>query len=79
MSTAMPELRRRVHWHRTRRPPLEHNQLWGLAWGALVFREFYGRSDAAMWLVLVGSVTMVLGAGAISTAAASGKEQASTQ
>jgi drug/metabolite transporter (DMT)-like permease len=55
------------------------NQLWGLAWGALVFREFYGHSHAAMWLVVVGSVTMILGAGAISTAAASGGEQASTQ
>jgi drug/metabolite transporter (DMT)-like permease len=55
------------------------NQLWGLAWGALVFREFYGRSHAAMWLVVVGSVTMILGAGAISTAAAPEEEQASTQ
>jgi drug/metabolite transporter (DMT)-like permease len=55
------------------------NQLWGLAWGALVFREFYGHSHAAMWLVVAGSATMILGAGAISTATASGEEQASTQ
>jgi drug/metabolite transporter (DMT)-like permease len=55
------------------------NQLWGLAWGALVFGEFYGRNHAAVWLVVAGSVTMIAGAGAISTAAAPEGEQSSTQ
>ena len=55
------------------------NQLWGLAWGALVFGEFYGRNYAAVWLVVAGSVTMIVGAGAISTAAAPEGEQTSTQ
>jgi drug/metabolite transporter (DMT)-like permease len=55
------------------------NQLWGLAWGALVFGEFAGNGSSMRWLVLVGSVTMILGAVAISMAAAPAAEQASTQ
>lgn len=54
------------------------NQLWGLAWGALVFGEFAGRGSSAQWLVIVGSATMVLGAAAISSAVAPEGEQAST-
>jgi drug/metabolite transporter (DMT)-like permease len=55
------------------------NQLWGLAWGALVFGEFAGDASSTRWLILVGSVTMILGAAAISMAAAPAAEQASTQ
>lgn len=55
------------------------NQLWGLAWGALVFGEFAGNGSSTRWLVLVGSVIMILGAVAISMAAAPAAEQSSTQ
>ena len=54
------------------------NQLWGLAWGALVFGEFAGRGSWAQSLVIVGSITMILGAVAISSAVAPESEQAST-
>jgi glucose uptake protein GlcU len=54
------------------------NQLWGLAWGASVFGEFAGRGRSAQWLVIVGSVTMVLGAVAIASAVAPEREQIST-
>src|SRR6202048_1613687 len=53
------------------------NQLWGLAWGALVFGELAGADRQHMLLVVGGSVTMILGALAISTAVASAKEQSS--
>ena len=54
------------------------NQLWGLAWGALVFGEL-GKADAAhRWMVVIGSVVMILGALAISTAVASEKENSRT-
>jgi len=46
------------------------NQLWGLAWGALVFGELSGKGGAAQGLILAGSVTMVAGAVAISLAEA---------
>jgi drug/metabolite transporter (DMT)-like permease len=55
------------------------NQLWGLAWGALVFREFAGRGSTFQWQVLVGSATMVLGAVAISSAVAPEAEQTATR
>ncbi len=54
------------------------NQLWGLAWGALVFGEFTGRGGSAPLLVIVGSVTMILGAVAISSAVAPEGERIST-
>src|SRR5882762_1843187 len=54
------------------------NQLWGLAWGALVFGELAGADRQHMLLVVGGSVTMILGALAISTAVASAKENSST-
>ncbi len=54
------------------------NQLWGLAWGALVFGEFAGRGSSTQWLVILGSVTMILGAVAISSAVAPEGEQIST-
>jgi len=54
------------------------NQLWGLAWGALVFGELVGASHERMLLVIGGSVVMILGALAISTAVASDQEQHAT-
>jgi drug/metabolite transporter (DMT)-like permease len=44
------------------------NQLWGLAWGALVFGETAGMSAMARGLVLGGSVIIAAGAWAISSA-----------
>jgi drug/metabolite transporter (DMT)-like permease len=54
------------------------NQLWGLAWGALVFGELAGADHQHLMLVIGGSVMMILGALAISTAVASAKELTST-
>jgi glucose uptake protein GlcU len=53
------------------------NQLWGLAWGALVFGELAGADSRHRMLVIVGSVIMILGALAIGTAVASAREQTS--
>jgi len=53
------------------------NQLWGLAWGALVFGELSGRGGSVQALIVVGSLTMILGALAISLAVASPAEQVS--
>ncbi|HVV71665.1 MAG TPA: EamA/RhaT family transporter, partial [Verrucomicrobiae bacterium] len=53
------------------------NQLWGLAWGALVFGELSGLSSTARWLVIGGSGIMILGALAISFAEAPADERAS--
>jgi glucose uptake protein GlcU len=44
------------------------NQLWGLAWGALVFGEFAGLSAGGRLLVLSGSTIMIAGAVSISVA-----------
>jgi glucose uptake protein GlcU len=44
------------------------NQLWGLAWGALVFGEFAGMSAGGRLLVLSGSTIMILGVVSISMA-----------
>jgi glucose uptake protein GlcU len=54
------------------------NQLWGLAWGALVFGELARADRQHMLLVIGGSVMMILGALSISLAVASEKEQGST-
>ena len=54
------------------------NQLWGLAWGALVFGELTHANAAHKLLVVAGSVVMILGALAVSTAIASERENAST-
>ena len=54
------------------------NQLWGLAWGALVFGELAKADHQHILLVLGGSLVMILGALAISTAVASAKENTST-
>jgi hypothetical protein len=50
------------------------NQFWGLAWGALVFGELASANRAHLALVVGGSVLMILGALAISTAVASSRE-----
>jgi hypothetical protein len=44
------------------------NQLWGLAWGALVFGEMAGLSSNEKLLIFAGSGIMILGAAAISMA-----------
>jgi drug/metabolite transporter (DMT)-like permease len=44
------------------------NQLWGLAWGALVFAEFSGLSASGKALILIGSLVMIAGAVSISMA-----------
>ena len=54
------------------------NQLWGLAWGALVFGELAHANWQHRLLVVAGSLVMILGALAVSTAVASEREQAST-
>jgi drug/metabolite transporter (DMT)-like permease len=53
------------------------NQLWGLAWGALVFGELAGQSNEARILTVAGSLIMILGAVAVSLGEASALEQAS--
>jgi len=53
------------------------NQLWGLAWGALVFGELAGADRQHILLVIGGSLLMILGALAISTAVASEQENSS--
>jgi glucose uptake protein GlcU len=54
------------------------NQLWGLAWGALVFGELAHADRFHKVLVLSGSVIMILGALAISSAVATEREHRST-
>ena len=54
------------------------NQLWGLAWGALVFGELAHADAAHRLLVVAGSIVMILGALAVSTAVATEREHAST-
>jgi drug/metabolite transporter (DMT)-like permease len=53
------------------------NQLWGLAWGALVFGELT-QNRSHMLLVVGGSVVMILGAIAVSSAIATEREAHST-
>jgi len=53
------------------------NQLWGLAWGALVFGELSGKSGTAQGLIIAGSASMIAGAVAISLAEAPASEQES--
>jgi glucose uptake protein GlcU len=54
------------------------NQLWGLAWGALVFGELAHADWSHRLLVIAGSLVMILGALAVSTAVATERENAST-
>jgi drug/metabolite transporter (DMT)-like permease len=53
------------------------NQLWGLAWGALVFGELSGKGGATQGLIIAGSIVMIAGAVAISLAEAPVSEQES--
>ncbi|MBZ5514978.1 MAG: GRP family sugar transporter [Acidobacteriia bacterium] len=55
------------------------NQLWGLAWGALVFGELAGRGSSAKGLIIGGSVLMIAGALGISVSVAETRERASWQ
>jgi glucose uptake protein GlcU len=54
------------------------NQLWGLAWGALVFGELARADWPHQLLVISGSLVMIAGALAVSTAVATEREHAST-
>src|SRR5258708_16837032 len=54
------------------------NQLWGLAWGALVFGELAGADRQHMLLVIGGAVAVILGALAINTTGSSAKRDKST-
>jgi drug/metabolite transporter (DMT)-like permease len=51
------------------------NQLWGLAWGALVFGELAGQTATAQTLVVAGSLVMISGAAAICSAEAPESER----
>jgi drug/metabolite transporter (DMT)-like permease len=55
------------------------NQLWGLAWGALVFGELAGKGVAAQVPVIAGSILMIAGAIAIGYAEPAVAELASWQ
>jgi glucose uptake protein GlcU len=59
-------------------PLANTNQLWGLAWGALVFGELSHADWSHCLLVLFGSLVMIAGALAVSSAVASAKENAAT-
>jgi len=51
------------------------NQLWGLAWAALVFGELHGAGWAQYVMVIGGSLGMIAGATLIGSGATSGKEK----
>ncbi len=53
------------------------NQLWGLAWGALVFGELAQADMQHRLLVITGSIVMILGALSVSTAVATAREHQS--
>jgi glucose uptake protein GlcU len=53
------------------------NQLWGLVWGALVFGELAHADAGHRLLVVTGSLVMIAGALAVSTAIATERENAS--
>jgi drug/metabolite transporter (DMT)-like permease len=53
------------------------NQLWGLAWGVLVFGEFAGLSGTGRVMLVAGSLIMIAGATAISFAEAPESERTS--
>jgi glucose uptake protein GlcU len=53
------------------------NQMWGLAWGALVFGELAHADAGHRLLVLIGSIVMICGALAVTTAVATEKERGS--
>ncbi len=51
------------------------NQIWGLAWGALVFGELAHTDAFRRLLVVTGTIVMIAGALAVSTAVADAREQ----
>jgi glucose uptake protein GlcU len=53
------------------------NQMWGLAWGTLVFGELAHADATHRLLVVIGSLVMIGGALAVTTAVATEKERAS--
>ena len=53
------------------------NQIWGLAWGALVFGELAHADAYRRMLVVAGTLVMIGGALAVSTAVANAREQES--
>lgn len=53
------------------------NQLWGLAWGALVFGELASHGSSSQTLIIAGSLVMIGGAVSISMAEAPESEQRS--
>jgi glucose uptake protein GlcU len=55
------------------------NQLWGLAWGALVFGDLAATGALHHAIVVAGSVVMLFGTLAISTSAAGSEEHNSTR
>lgn len=55
------------------------NQLWGLVWGALVFGEFAHFTHRTQAVIFAASAVMILGALAISTAAAPDGERQSCE
>lgn len=55
------------------------NQLWGLVWGVLVFRELAGAGGTVYAQVVGGSLVMALGAGAIALSTAPRAEAARWQ
>ncbi len=58
-------------------PLTNTNQLWGLAWAALVFGELRGATRTQNWLVLGGSIATIAGAASIGSGAASDQEHIS--
>jgi hypothetical protein len=50
------------------------NQLWGLAWGILVFGELHGRGAFLHVQVIAGSVIMVVGAALIASSSVTSSE-----
>ena len=52
------------------------NQLWGLAWGVLVFGEMSSAGSAERWTIVSGSLLIVSGAAAISFSEAPQEERA---
>lgn len=55
------------------------NQLWGLAWGVLVFGEVSSRGGLFQFAIIAGSLLMIAGAAAVSLAQPPAAEQSSWQ
>jgi len=58
-------------------PLTNTNQLWGLAWAALVFHELKHATPAQIFLIIGGSLGMILGAMLLASAVASAQENTS--